>query len=205
MGAACMRHSTHKPKQSKIPPNGCMELIFARKTLRVCPLCESVVICHAKMCSQKKACGNVSRVLRLDSGPSINSKATGHCCNKGLCCKSACTCRAYHQTQIPTIHPCLCKPTTPALTPMSLVSPHFSSQISVNSSSAVRPSRLNTTSKRNAVYLCVSCGQCSPDDYITCDAVRDMNHKSFAFLLFTGQCVNTYLTNKKRNCNFDIL
>ncbi len=76
----------------------------------VCLLSECVPIRHTEMCSEKSACRNVNRTLRLVSGPSINSKATGHCCNKGLRCKSACTCRAYHQIQIPTTM-ALCKPT----------------------------------------------------------------------------------------------
>lgn len=96
--------------------NVCMWLIFFFCKKRVVFLCEWVslpsecgAIRHTEMCSAKSACGNVSRALRLVSGPSINSKATGHCCNKGLRCKSACTCRAYHQIQIPTTT-ALCKP-----------------------------------------------------------------------------------------------
>ncbi len=135
----------HTPTNTNKPENVCMWLIFfwgGKKRVVflcecVCPLSECVPIRYTEMCSEKSACGNVSRALRLVSGPSINSKATGHCCNKGLRCKSACTCRAYHQIQIPTTT-ALCKP---ALRPEENLSTctcrsvwtlYTSSQISLN-------------------------------------------------------------------------
>lgn len=146
----CVLNTSHTPKQWK-------KVCTCNWWLRVCPLSKSVVIRHAKTCFKKTACGNVSRALRLVSGPAINFEATGHCCNKGLCCKSACTCRAYHQTQIPTIHPCLCKPTTPALRSMgtlvSVETSHSSSQISGNSSPAIRPWTWPCPKHMNQWYL----------------------------------------------------
>lgn len=124
MGASCMRtrlqnvlQLSHTPNNTNKPENVPMWFVFGGGKKRVVLLCECVCLLlecvpirHTEMCSEKSACRNVSRALRLVSGPSINSKATGHCCNKGLRCKSACICRAYHQIQIPTTM-ALCKPT----------------------------------------------------------------------------------------------